>query len=163
MTATEPTVRLRPLTTAEYPAFLAASKAGYAEGIEVHGGQTHQAAQQKAEADFPAVLPMGLQTPGHHIFVVEADGVAVGRLWLAEREMAGRRVMYVYDVSIDPAQQGHGYGRAAMQLAEEEASARGIRRIELNVFGGNDVARGLYRSLGYVETSAQMAKVLDPP
>lgn len=163
MTATEPTVRLRPITADEFPAFVAASKAGYAEGIEVHGGQTHDAALQKAEADFPAVLPMGLETPGHHIFIVEADGAAVGRLWLAEREMAGRRVMFVYDVTIEAEHQGHGYGRAAMQLAEGEARARGIGRIELNVFGGNDVARGLYRSLGYVETSAQMAKVLDPP
>ena len=159
----EPTVRLRPITDEEFPALLEASKAGYAEGIEVHGGQTREAALQKAEADFPAVLPMGLRTPGHHIFVVEADGAAVGRLWLAEREMAGRRVMFVYDVTIDAAQQGHGFGRAAMRLAEDEARARGIGRIELNVFGGNDVARGLYRSLGYVETSAQMAKVLDPP
>ena len=163
MTATEPTVRLRPITADEFPAFVAASKAGYAEGIEVHGGQTHAAALQKAEADFPAVLPMGLRTPGHHIFIVEADGAAVGRLWLAEREMAGRRVLFVYDITIDAGHQGHGYGRAAMRLAEAEATSRGIARIELNVFGGNDVARGLYRSLGYVETSAQMAKVLDLP
>ena len=159
----EPTVRLRPIAADEFPAFVAASKAGYAEGIEVHGGQTHEAAVQKAEADFPAVLPMGLQTPGHYVFIVETDGEPVGRLWLAEREMAGRRVMFVYDVTIDAEHQGLGYGRAAMRLAEEEARSRGIARIELNVFGGNDVARGLYRSLGYVETSAQMAKVLDPP
>lgn len=157
---TEETVRLRPITADEFPAFVAASKAGYAEGIEVHGGQTHEAARQKAEADFPTVLPLGLETPGHHIFTVEADGVAVGRLWLAERDLDGRRVMYVYDITIDVERQGLGYGRAAMRLAEDEARARGIDRIELNVFGGNDVARGLYRSLGYVETSAQMRKDL---
>jgi ribosomal protein S18 acetylase RimI-like enzyme len=160
MTPAEPPVRLRPITLDEFPAFVAASKAGYAEGIEVHGGQTHEAAQQKADADFPAVLPLGLETPGHHIFVVEADGAAVGRLWLAERDNAGRRVLYVYDVSIDAEHRGRGYGRAAMRLAEGEARAQGIDRIELNVFGGNDVARGLYRSLGYVETSAQMRKDL---
>jgi ribosomal protein S18 acetylase RimI-like enzyme len=156
----EPSVRLRPITAAEFPAFVAASKAGYAEGIELHGGQTHEAALQKAEADFPAVLPLGLDTPGHSIFVVEADGAAVGRLWLAEREMAGRKVLYVYDISIHPEHRGRGYGRAAMGLAEDEARSRGIGRIELNVFGGNDVARGLYRSLGYVETAAQMRKDL---
>lgn len=156
----EPTVRLRPITAAEFPAFVTASKTGYAEGIEIHGGQTHEAALQKAEADFPAVLPLGLDTPGHFIFIVEANGAAVGRLWLAEREMAGRRVLYVYDVSIHPEHQGHGYGRAAMRLAEDEARRHGIDRIELNVFGGNDVARGLYRSLGYVETAAQMRKDL---
>lgn len=157
-----PTVCLRPITAEEFPAFVVASKAGYAEGIEVHGGQTHEAAQRKADADFPAVLPAGLDTPGHYIFIVEADGAAVGRLWLAEREMAGRRALFVYDITIDAGHQGRGFGRAAMQLAEDEARARGIGRIELNVFGGNDVARGLYRSLGYVETSVQMAKVLDP-
>jgi ribosomal protein S18 acetylase RimI-like enzyme len=48
-----------------------------------------------------------------------------------------------------------------MLLAEEEARRRGLMRMALNVFGGNDVARNLYRSLGYVETSVQMAKNLD--
>jgi ribosomal protein S18 acetylase RimI-like enzyme len=148
------------MTSEEFPAFVAVSKADYAHDIEVHGGQTHEAAQQKAEADFPAVLPLGLETPGHFIFVVEANGEPIGRLWLAERQLGGRRVLYVYDISIDPEQQGRGYGRAAMRLAEDEARNLGIDRIELNVFGGNDVARGLYRSLGYVESSVQMSKDL---
>jgi ribosomal protein S18 acetylase RimI-like enzyme len=148
------------MTPEEFPAFVAESKAGYAHDIEVHGGQTRQAAQAKAEADFPAVLPLGLETPGHAIFVVEAAGAAVGRLWLAERELGGRRTLFIYDISIEGEQQGRGYGRAAMWLAEEEARSRGIGRLELNVFGGNDVARSLYRSLGYLETSVQMGKDL---
>jgi len=158
--ADERTVRLRPLRADEFPAFFGASKAGYAQGIEVQGGQSHAAAQQKADADMAAVLPRGLETPGHTIYLVEADGHPVGRLWLAERESGGRRVIWVYDISIDDEHQGRGYGRSAMRLAEAEARARGIGRIELHVFGGNDVARGLYRSLGYVETSVQMAKDL---
>jgi ribosomal protein S18 acetylase RimI-like enzyme len=44
-----------------------------------------------------------------------------------------------------------------MRLAEEEARNRDIHRIELNVFGGNTVARSLYQSLGYVERSVRMA------
>jgi ribosomal protein S18 acetylase RimI-like enzyme len=163
MTTAGPTVHLRPMTSEEFPAFVADSKAGYMHDIEVHGGQTHDAALAKAEADFPAILPLGLETPGHAIFIVEADGAAVGRLWLAERELGGRRSLFIYDISIQPGQQGRGYGRAAMRLAEEEAQRRGIGRIELNVFGGNEVARGLYRSLGYVETSVQMAKALQEP
>ena len=136
-----------------------ASKAGYAHDIEVHGGQTHEAALAKAEADFPAVLPLGLETPGH------ASSWSRLRVsgWppLAGRAGLGRRrVLFIYDMTIDPEHQGRGYGRAAMGPTEEEARGRGIGRIELNVFGGNDVARGLYRSLGYVETSAQMAKDL---
>jgi ribosomal protein S18 acetylase RimI-like enzyme len=160
MTPAAPTVRLRPITAAEFPALVVESKAGYAHDIEVHGGQTRQAAQEKADADFPTVLPQGMATPGHSIFIVEADGAAVGRLWLAERVSGGRRVLFIYDISIEPDQQGRGHGRATMMLAEEEARARGIGRIELNVFGGNDVARSLYRSLGYLETSVQMGKDL---
>ena len=34
------------------------------------------------------------------------------------------------------------------------------RRIALNVFGGNDVARSLYRSVGYAETAVFMSKEL---
>jgi ribosomal protein S18 acetylase RimI-like enzyme len=47
-----------------------------------------------------------------------------------------------------------------MLLAEDEARARGLGRVELNVFGGNEVARDLYRSLGYRESAVQMAKDL---
>jgi ribosomal protein S18 acetylase RimI-like enzyme len=47
-----------------------------------------------------------------------------------------------------------------MELLEEEVRARGLRRIELNVFGGNEVARGLYRSLGYAERAVAMDKEL---
>ena len=160
MTATGSSVRLRPMSAEEFPAFEAASKAGYADEIESMAGWTREAAQQKAEADFTALLAQGLETPDHTFFVVEADVVPVGRLWLAERDMGGRHVLYIYDITIDPARQGRGYGRATMRLAEDEARARGIARLELNVFGGNEVARHLYRSLGYVETAVSMAKDL---
>jgi ribosomal protein S18 acetylase RimI-like enzyme len=162
MTEDAPQVRLRPMTTEEFPEFVKRVEAGYASDIEVHGGQTHEAALEKASADMAAALPKGMRTPGHAIFVVEADGVDVGRLWLAERTSGGRPTLFVYDVEIAGDSQGRGYGRAAMRLAEEEARARGIEFLELNVFGGNDVARNLYRSLGYAETSVQMRKRLAP-
>jgi ribosomal protein S18 acetylase RimI-like enzyme len=151
---------LRPMNPAEFPDFLDASQRGYALDIEEHGGQTADFARQKSAEDHAAILPNGLDTPGHAIFVVEAGGERVGVLWLAEREMGGRRVCYIYNVEVDPAHRGRGYGRAAMLLAEDEARRRGLSRIELNVFGGNDVARSLYRSLGYLENSVQMSKDL---
>jgi GNAT superfamily N-acetyltransferase len=152
---------LRPMRPDELPAFMEHSIRSYAEGIETQGGQTAEFARQKSEADHASILPQGLETPGQWIHVVEAGGEQVGLLWLAERDSGGRRVLFVYDVEIDEAHRGKGYGRAAMELAEQEAKALGIGRIELNVFGGNEVARNLYRSLGYAETSVQMAKDLD--
>jgi RimJ/RimL family protein N-acetyltransferase len=48
-----------------------------------------------------------------------------------------------------------------MELAEAEARSHGLHRIALNVFGGNEVARNLYRSLGYAESAVHMAKDID--
>jgi ribosomal protein S18 acetylase RimI-like enzyme len=144
----------------EYPAFIESSRAGYAHDMEVHGGMPPQAARRKSDEDHAAILPDGLATAGHGIFVVEAAGERVGHLWVAERGLPERKALYIYAIEIDEAQRGRGFGRAAMLLAEDEARARGIGRVELNVFGGNDVARGLYRSLGYAETSVQMGKDL---
>ncbi len=47
-----------------------------------------------------------------------------------------------------------------MLLAEQEATARGMTSVGLNVHGQNTVARGLYDSLGYQVTAQQMKKVL---
>ena len=94
--------------------------------------------------------------------IVEADGEAVGHVWFAESSRNDRRTIFVNDVEIDEAQRGRGLGRAAMGLVEDEARARGIDRVELNVFGGNTAARSLYRSLGYDEVAVGMRKLLDP-
>jgi len=70
---------------------------------------------------------------------------------------------WVWDVVIDPEHRGQGYGRAAMQLAETYAHARGARTLGLSVFGFNSAARGLYESLGYETTSVKMRKHLEAP
>jgi ribosomal protein S18 acetylase RimI-like enzyme len=154
---------LRPLRDDEYDAWRRAITDGYAEQIETLADTPRAAARAKAEADMATTLPQGLVTPGHWIFALEVEGKRVGQLWLAERTMDGRQVMYVYNVEVDERHRGVGLGRAAMLLAEAQALARGINRIELNVFGGNAVALGLYRSLGYVERAISMAKDLGDP
>jgi len=155
--------KLRPLRDDEYTAWRRALTDGYAKDIETMADTPRVAARAKAESDMATTLPQGLATPGHWIFALDVDGERVGQLWLAERTMDGRRVMYVYDVQVDELHRGTGLGRAAMLLAEAEAGARGIGRIELNVFGGNAVARRLYRSLGYVERAISMGKDLPDP
>ena len=47
-----------------------------------------------------------------------------------------------------------------MAFAEDEARRRGHDLVALNVFGGNTIARGLYRSLGYQENFVGMSKKL---
>jgi len=92
--------------------------------------------------------------------VIESDGDPVGELWLAERDTEFRRVLWIYDVHVDDAHRGQGYGRAAMLFAEDEARRLGLSGVSLNVFGGNETARGLYRSLGYAEEAVYMTKLV---
>jgi len=153
-------LQLRPLREDEYPAWRDLEIDEYARDISENGDTPLDAARRKAETDLPEILPEGLATPKHWIYVLEVDGAAAGRLWLAEREIDGRRAMFIFDIHLDEAFRGRGFGRAAMLLAERDALTRDIHRIELNVFGANTVARGLYRSLGYVERSVRMAKDL---
>ena len=47
-----------------------------------------------------------------------------------------------------------------MLALEDEVRALGHDSIGLNVWGGNAVARGLYRSLGYAERAVHMRKSL---
>ncbi len=149
------------MESAEFSVYVVQLEAGYAGDIENHGGQTHEAALKKARDDMAAALPQGLETPGQLLYVVEAASAAVGHLWVAKRSSGGREVLFIYDISIEPEWQARGYGRAAMLGVEGLAREMGVGHIELNVFGRNDVARRLYTSLGYVETSVQMRKTLD--
>jgi len=55
----------------------------------------------------------------------------------------------VYDIVIDEEFRGEGFGRSAMQAAEDYVKSQGGTRLALNVFGPNAVARGLYESLDY--------------
>jgi ribosomal protein S18 acetylase RimI-like enzyme len=160
MAAVETALTLRPLREDEFPAWYSTGRDEYAESMATQAGVPPDAARSRAEKQLAEILPEGLATPGHAIFVVERDGERVGRLWLSERELDGRRVLYVYDIEIDAPFRGQGLGRATMLLAEDEARARGIARLELNVWGANAPARHLYQSLGYIERAISMGKDL---
>jgi ribosomal protein S18 acetylase RimI-like enzyme len=93
------------------------------------------------------------------VFRLVAGEELVGWLWLAVPQGDGNPSMaWVNDVEIDAAFRGRGYGRRAMLLAEQEARARGMTSIGLNVHGHNTVARALYDSLGYEVMTQQMSK-----
>jgi GNAT superfamily N-acetyltransferase len=154
-------VSLRPMRPDEFASFESESKRGYARDMSENGGVDPDAARRKAEHDFARLLPDGLASASQFLFVIEDErGETKGTLWFAEEERHGRRCAFLYDIHVNEASRGQGIGRRAMQLLEREARARELDSIELNVFGGNTVARSLYHSLGYTEASVGMRKAL---
>jgi len=151
-------VGFRPMTDDEFAVWLPQMRDLYAEDMVRNAGLAPERATSKAADDVERLFPGGEPSTDQLVFVVEVDGEPIGDLWLAERDDAFQRSLFVYDIRLDEPARGKGYGKAAMLFAEEEARRRGHDRVSLNVFGGNDVARSLYRSLGYEENAVSMSK-----
>jgi ribosomal protein S18 acetylase RimI-like enzyme len=154
----EAELRLRPATLAEFDEWLPVQEAEYAKHIIESGSMPPMAAREKARRDTQRTFSAGLGTAGQLVFRVIAGEQPVGWLWLAVPGPDDPAMAWVYNVSVDGAYRGRGYGRAAMLLAEREAHARGMTSIGLNVHGRNTVAISLYDSLGYEVTAQQMKK-----
>jgi ribosomal protein S18 acetylase RimI-like enzyme len=152
-------VTLPPMEPDAWEAWRIASMANYAADMVRVGTWPPEAAEARAAALFARLVPDGRDTTGHEFRrIVTEAGVAVGSLWFAADDEAERATAFIWDIAIDPAQRGRGYGRAALEALEPLARSLGYDMIRLHVFGDNTVARGLYRAVGYRETDVTMVK-----
>lgn len=145
--------QLRPIENAEFVAWLPLLREDYARDLIRDYGMSASQARARAVGEIDGHRPAG-----HSVFVIEVDGEPVGHLWLVERRDAYEPTLVVYDIDIDEPYRGRGYGKAAMVFTEEEARRRGLTRIALHVGARNDVARNLYRSLGFEENEVAMSR-----
>ncbi len=144
----------------EFAEWLPRAREDYADDMVRNAGADPEAARAKAVRDSELLFPGGLPSAEQLVFVIEADGERIGDLWLAEREGELWRRLFVWNIFIEADHRGRGFGRQVMLLAEQEAQRRGLTHIGLGVMGGNETARGLYRSLGYKETFVSMDKLV---
>lgn len=151
------TVKLRPMTEAEFAAFKAWSEEDYAQERARNSGLPIETERAVARQQYAEFLKDGLQTQGQYLWkIVTAAGEPVGDLWVAVE--AGRNDAFIYFIGLDEAQRGRGYGGQALDLLEVELAPMGITRIGLNVFADNEVAMHLYQKKGYRFTSHHMVK-----
>ena len=151
-------VSLRPMVAAELPSFREAFIRAWAEDLQRVEGLAERDAIERVTQEVDRSLAAA--KPEKLLFVVVADGRAVGSLWL-EIEDDGHG--HIGDVTIDEAHRGRGYGRRALELAEEEARRAGATSMTLNVYADNEGARRLYADLGYRTTRLSLRKALDDP
>jgi ribosomal protein S18 acetylase RimI-like enzyme len=83
--------------------------------------------------------------------LVADEGRAVGyvRLRHPSRLPAGRHVLQVNGIAVDPAYRRRGIARALLDAAIDEARSRGARKLTLRVFAPNTAARALYAAAGF--------------
>jgi ribosomal protein S18 acetylase RimI-like enzyme len=152
-------VALPPMEQAVWEAWRVASIARYAADMVRVGSWPPESAEERAAALFGRMVPQGRDTAGHEFrSIVTQEGAPVGALWFAAEHEVGHGTAFIWDIAIDPAHRGRGYGRAAMEALEPLARSLGYDTIRLHVFGDNAIARGLYRAVGYAETDVSMIK-----
>jgi ribosomal protein S18 acetylase RimI-like enzyme len=155
-----PEVSIEEMTEQEYGRWCAAAARTFAKAQVEAGNWPAGDALRQAEERTARLLPEGRATPGM-LFLsgVTPDGTRVGGLWIHERP-GDPRTAFLYLVEVYPEYRSSGYGRALLAAGERFLRGRGVSALELNVFGANKAAVGLYDSSGYRVVTQQMRKEL---
>jgi ribosomal protein S18 acetylase RimI-like enzyme len=154
-----PMFRLEPMDGETYEAWRAASQREYG-GEKVRAGNwAAEDAERLAREAFDELLPDGRSTSGHEIRAMVNDaGEKVGHAWFTIEKRETGRVVFIYDIAVDPNQRRRGYARLALAEIEAYAREHGCAGVMLHVFGYNTPARELYRCEGFEETNVMMLK-----
>lgn len=161
--ALPPGVEVRPFDPADLDPWFALSAQRYREAL-VESGLTAEQARIRTSALDPAAQSVG--NPGvvlRRLHGADGEDGPYGSIWvqLRLRDLPdGEPLAWVMGVEVSPAHQGRGHGRTLMLLAERECLAAGVRNLGLNVFARNEIAIGLYVSLGYEVTDRLYGKAL---
>jgi diamine N-acetyltransferase len=98
-----------------------------------------------------------LADPAARLFIAEENGQAVGSILckLIERPenpfIFAMRYLLVDQISVRPAAQGKGIGKALMKQAEVLAKESNVRRIQLDSWGFNTEAHAFFEKMGFVK------------
>ncbi|WP_166983545.1 GNAT family N-acetyltransferase [Paramicrobacterium fandaimingii] len=126
------------------------------ELVESGAADTLEAAREESSQQMSALLPDGLGSAGQHLWTVRHGDERVGILWLSH----GDDRAFIYDIEMEPAFRGRGFGTQTLRLAAEKARAWGLPCVALNVFGNNEGAQRLYAREGYTATETQWSAPL---
>jgi ribosomal protein S18 acetylase RimI-like enzyme len=105
-----------------------------------------------------ADIALARERPTSDLLVGRLDGRIVASVMVGTD---GHRCWFYY-LSVDPALQRQGFGRAMVEACEAWARDHGVPKIQLIVRKGNLAAAGFYQALGFkLEDTVQLGKRLD--
>jgi RimJ/RimL family protein N-acetyltransferase len=148
------------MTQPEYEAFVERVTPQYAADNVRAGYWSKSEALEKSREAIEKLLPNGLQTENHFLYILCDAAEAVGMIWMRAYLQTPIKNGFIFELYVDEKFRGKGYGKQAMLLIEEKARGLGLKSLGLHVFAGNTVARNLYENVGYEISSLNMTKKL---
>lgn len=157
--------QLRPYESKDWPHFVDLELATQLDAL----GDSTEEERAIFRERFAALLDVkmgfskqGFRRPGAQLWVLEEGGKYLGHIWLTQRDDSrhGTPTLQVTTLGIVRDARGKNYGRLLMARAEEEARARGIEVVALEVAGNNRRARDMFKDLGYETIRRTMHKRL---
>lgn len=149
---------LQPMTAERFVSWNEHQITAFAQDKIDAGNWPEAGALERSAEENARLLPQGLETPGHNLFVGMVDGREVGSLWLFTDPALTPPETFIYDIEIEPGERGHGFGRELLEAAESWCADHSIATLRLHVFGFNEIAISLYQSAGFETTNINMAK-----
>lgn len=124
-------------------------------------GWTTEADLLAGQRTDPEMLAEIISDPAQAILMAEVDGDLVGSVLMADR---GEGKGYLGMLSVDPARQAGGIGKALVKAVEAGVVERfGARRIEMQVFWQRDSLIAWYERMGYRRTGETRPFPMDNP
>ena len=154
---------LMPMSQDEFLAFAREAVPAFAAEKVASGEWTPEESLERSRQSFAELLPQGHATKDNHFYTIRdsTGNVDVGMIWVAVQQRAGKRIAYVYEISVKPDYQRRGHATRALLALEEEVRALGLSGVALHVFGHNAAARALYVRLGFHPTNISMFKSIE--
>ncbi len=153
---------LKRMSEETFEVFKKDSQIGFAKNLASSEDISFEEALKHADQQFQRLVSKGIETQGQLFFDVfeNQKNQPIGYLWLGLQERFGKKVASVNDIKIEVGYRGKGYGKALMKLVDDEARSARATRVRLHVFNHNEVAKQLYLSMGFIQTSLDMKKDL---
>ncbi|MEZ8267666.1 GNAT family N-acetyltransferase [Vibrio cyclitrophicus] len=149
-------IKLRPMTSSEYPAYCDYFIDDYSREIVENYGHSLDRAIELANQDLLRSFPNGLETNDHTLLCVESGSELVGYLWHSIN--AADKSTFIYDFFIFPNFRNNGYGKLAISVFESQLKSVGIEQIKLRVAYQNKRALKLYQEIGFAISGYNMSK-----
>lgn len=154
------------MSTAVRPATLADAAAIERLSVDVqavHAAGLPELFKGPGVAALPATLVTALlNVPSVRLLVAEVDGVPAGYAYVEIRRRPEdairlrRDVVFVHHLSVGPAHQRRGVGRALMSAVRALADGLGIGTVELDVWAFNEPARRFFAQQGFATFNERM-------